>query len=167
MEESIYTLQQLLSQVKGALDDAFPLSVWVKAEIQSLSVNRSGHCYIDLIEKNMLTGALLAQARAIIWSSRYKSLAVRFSVNKNYLSSRFHKEVGITITDYINQVRIQRAANLLRSSSLSVQQVAEQCGFADGNYFTRIFKKINGMSPNEYRKLMKSPIRTDPVLKSP
>ena len=79
MEESIYTLQQLLSQVKGALDAAFPLSVWVKAEIQSLSVNRSGHCYIDLIEKNMLTGALLAQARAIIWSSRYKSLAVRFS----------------------------------------------------------------------------------------
>ena len=79
MEESIYTLQQLLSQVKGALDAAFPLSVWVKAEIQSLSVNRSGHCYIDLIEKNILTGALLAQARAIIWSSRYKSLAVRFS----------------------------------------------------------------------------------------
>ncbi|MBR5034458.1 MAG: exodeoxyribonuclease VII large subunit [Bacteroidales bacterium] len=79
MEESIYTLQQLLSQVKGALDAAFPLSVWVKAEIQSMSVNRSGHCYIDLIEKNMLTGALLAQARAIIWSSRYKSLAVRFS----------------------------------------------------------------------------------------
>lgn len=79
MEESIYTLQQLLSQVKGALDVAFPLSVWVKAEIQSLSVNRSGHCYIDLIEKNMLTGTLLAQARAIIWSSRYKSLAVRFS----------------------------------------------------------------------------------------
>ena len=79
MEESIYTLQQLLTQVRGALDAAFPVSVWVKAEIQSLSVNRSGHCYIDLIEKNMLTGALLAQARAIIWSSRYKSLAVRFS----------------------------------------------------------------------------------------
>ena len=64
MEESIYTLQQLLSQVKGALDVAFPLSVWVKAEIQSLSVNRSGHCYIDLIEKNMLTGALLALGMA-------------------------------------------------------------------------------------------------------
>lgn len=81
-----------------------------------------------------------------------ESLAVRFSVNKNYLSSRFHKEVGMTVTDYINQIRVQRASGLLRKTSLSVQQVAEQCGFADGNYFTRIFKKIQGVTPNEYRK---------------
>ena len=80
------------------------------------------------------------------------NLATRFSVNKNYLSSRFHKEVEITVTDYINQIRILRATNLLRQTSLSVQQIAEQCGFADGNYFTRIFKKIQGMTPNEYRK---------------
>ena len=78
MEETVYTLQQLLASVKGALEDAFPLSVWVKGEIQQLSVNRSGHCYIDLIEKHALTGALVAQARAIIWSNRYRSLAVRF-----------------------------------------------------------------------------------------
>jgi len=96
-----------------------------------------------------------------------ESLAVRFSVNKNYLSSRFHKEVGITVTDYINQVRIRRAADLLRSSCLSVQQVAEQCGFTDGNYFTRIFKKINGISPNEYRKSLKLPPLADPLLKKP
>ena len=81
-----------------------------------------------------------------------ESLAARFSVNKNYLSSRFHKEVGMTVTDYINQIRVQRASGLLRKTSLSVQQVAEQCGFADGNYFTRIFKKIQGVTPNEYRK---------------
>lgn len=79
MEESVYTLHQLLSGVREALDRAFPVSVWVKGEVQSLSVNRSGHCYIDLIEKNTLTGALLAQARAIIWSNRYRSLAVRFA----------------------------------------------------------------------------------------
>ncbi len=79
MEEAIYTLQQLLSQVREAVDAAFPMAVWVKGEIQGKSVNRSGHCYLNLIEKNMLTGALLAEARAIIWSSRYRSLAVRFS----------------------------------------------------------------------------------------
>ena len=67
----------------------------------------------------------------------------------------------------LKQILIQPAADLLRSSTLSVQQIAEQCGFADGNYFTRIFKKINGMSPNEYRKLLKSPIRTDPVAVNP
>ena len=94
-----------------------------------------------------------------------ESLALRFSVNKNYLSSRFHKEVGITVTDYINKVRVRQASVLLRGS-LSVQQVAEQCGFTDGNYFTRIFKKINGMSPNEYRKSLKVPSQADHVPKN-
>ena len=78
MEETVYTLQQLLTQVREAVDESFPLSVWVKGEIQGMSVNRSGHCYLNLIEKNILTGALLAEVRAIIWSSRFRSLATRF-----------------------------------------------------------------------------------------
>ena len=80
-----------------------------------------------------------------------ETLAVRFSVNKNYLSSRFHKERGMTVTDYINRIRVNRACDLLRKTSLSVQQVAEQCGFSDGNYFTRIFRKLEDVTPNEYR----------------
>ena len=80
-----------------------------------------------------------------------ETLAVRFSVNKNYLSTRFHKERGMTVTDYINRIRVNRACDLLRKTSLSVQQVAEQCGFSDGNYFTRIFRKLEDVTPNEYR----------------
>ncbi len=78
-------------------------------------------------------------------------LAARFSVNKNYLSTRFHKERGMTVTDYINRIRVNRASALLRRSSLPIQQLAEQCGFPDANYFTRIFKKLQGVTPNEYR----------------
>ena len=80
-----------------------------------------------------------------------ETLAVRFSVNKNYLSTRFHKERGMTVTDYINRILVNRACDLLRKTSLSVQQVAEQCGFSDGNYFTRIFRKLEDVTPNEYR----------------
>ena len=81
-----------------------------------------------------------------------ESLAARFSVNKNYLSARFHREAGMTVTDYINQIRVNRASALLRHSSLSIREIAEQCGFADGNYFTRIYKKVQGFTPNDYRK---------------
>ncbi|MBQ9198072.1 MAG: helix-turn-helix transcriptional regulator [Clostridia bacterium] len=79
-------------------------------------------------------------------------LATRFVINKNYLSSRFHKEVGVTVTDYINKTRIRQAEEKLAKTTLSMQAIAEQCGFSDANYFTRTFKKINGISPNEYRK---------------
>jgi len=85
-----------------------------------------------------------------------EGLAVRFSINKNYLSSRFHKEVGITVTDYINNTRIRRAEELLGKTAVGMQEVAEQCGFADANYFARIFRKIIGKTPNEYRKSLQN-----------
>ena len=85
-----------------------------------------------------------------------EGLAARFAINKNYLSSRFHKEVGMTVTEYINSIRIRRSEELLGKTALSMQGVAEQCGFSDANYFTRTFKKINGVSPNEYRKSLKT-----------
>lgn len=44
------TLYELQQQVKGTLDDAFALPVWIKAEISEITTNRSGHCYLDLIE---------------------------------------------------------------------------------------------------------------------
>ena len=91
-----------------------------------------------------------------------ESLAARFVINKNYLSSRFHKEVGMTVTDYINKTRVQRSEELLGKKTLSMQRIAEQCGFSDANYFTRIFKKINGISPNAYRKSRNPPPLSNP-----
>ena len=81
-----------------------------------------------------------------------ETLATRFSLNKNYLSSRFHREVGMTVTDYINQTRVRKAEELLTHTNLHMQEIAEQCGFADANYFSRIFRKVNGKSPLEFRK---------------
>lgn len=91
-----------------------------------------------------------------------ESLANKYAVNKNYLSSRFHKEVGMTVTDYINLTRVRRSLKLLSSTTLSMPEIAERCGFSDANYYTRIFKKIHGSTPNEYRKSLQNakPIKT-------
>ena len=85
-----------------------------------------------------------------------ESLALKYAVNKNYLSTRFHKEVGMTVTDYINLTRVRRSLKLLSGTGLSMPEIAERCGFSDANYFTRIFKKIHGTTPNEYRKSLQS-----------
>ena len=86
-----------------------------------------------------------------------ESLANKYAVNKNYLSTRFHKEVGMTVTDYINLTRVRRSLKLLSSTSLSMPEIAERCGFSDANYYTRTFKKIHGTTPNEYRKSLQIP----------
>ena len=81
-----------------------------------------------------------------------EGLSDKYSVNKNYLSTRFHKEVGMTVTDYINLTRVRRSLTLLSSTTLSMPEIAEQCGFSDANYFTRRFRMIHGITPSEYRK---------------
>ena len=83
------------------------------------------------------------------------SLAGRFVVNKNYLPTRFHQEVGMTVTAYINRTRIERSVPMLEKTSLSIQEIAESCGFSDGNYYTRVFRRLNSMTPHEYRISLK------------
>lgn len=79
-------------------------------------------------------------------------LAEANAVSTSYLSSLFHKETGKTITNYINETRINCSMLLLNTTNLSIQEVALQCGFTDANYYTRTFKKLKGMTPMAYRK---------------
>lgn len=72
---SLYELQQ---KVKSSLDDAFALPLWVKAEISEITVNRSGHCYLDLVETEAGTDTVIARCRATIWSYTFRMLKPYF-----------------------------------------------------------------------------------------
>jgi len=74
----------------------------------------------------------------------------------SYLSRLFKQETGVTITDYLINVRIEQAKNLLRSRpDLKTYEVGEQVGYPDSAYFTKLFKRIVGMTPNEYRQIVR------------
>ena len=72
------SLAQLQGRISTALAEALPLPVWVSAEVADLKINASGHCYIELIEKDEKTGTTLAQARATIWRSQVMNTIGRF-----------------------------------------------------------------------------------------
>lgn len=74
-----------------------------------------------------------------------KRFASELFLNTSYLSTLFKKEVGMTLTDYVNANRIEYAKKLLRSTLLPVQDVAAACGIPDVHYFTRLFRRITGM----------------------
>lgn len=80
------------------------------------------------------------------------TLAADFFINKHYLSRLFRAQFGITVNGYVNQVRITKAKNLLRFSDLTVEDIGIEVGIPDANYFSRAFRKIEGLSPSEYRK---------------
>lgn len=79
------------------------------------------------------------------------NLARICSVSKSYLSVLFRKETGITITEYINQTRIRESIALLNTTGMPIGDIAAHCGFPDANYFSRIFRKLQGQSPRQYR----------------
>lgn len=71
-----------------------------------------------------------------------------------YFSRKFKKETGITFKDYLNFIRNKRACQALITTDDSVTKIAADCGFGSSNYFKDIFRKMNGVSPREYRKRM-------------
>ena len=81
-----------------------------------------------------------------------KILAEYSHVTPPYLSKTFKKEVGTTVTDYITSTRIHSSLRLLTTTNLSIQEVAFYVGMEDYNYYTKIFKKMMGCPPSEYRR---------------
>ena len=78
MNDQQLTLYQLQLQVKSSLDNTFSMPVWVKAEISEITVNRSGHCYLDLVETEQGTDTVIARCRATIWSYTFRMLKPYF-----------------------------------------------------------------------------------------
>lgn len=87
------------------------------------------------------------------------SLAKIFNVNPSYLSTLFKKEVDCTLTDYVGKIRIERAKELLVSSNIQIQNIAQRCGMLDVNYFTKIFKKYTCVTPKKYREIHKEALQ--------
>lgn len=81
-----------------------------------------------------------------------KEIAADQFLSPNYLSSRFHEETGKTVSDFILEKRIKMACKLLRTTHLSVQDVAISVGIGDASYFSKQFRKIMGVSPLHYQK---------------
>ena len=79
-------------------------------------------------------------------------LAGIFHYNEKYLGRLFKRETGKTIHEYVNEKRIRRAEQLLRSTDDSIINISERVGFNNVTYFNRIFKKLHGKSPAAYRK---------------
>ncbi|HEY5562571.1 MAG TPA: response regulator [Clostridiaceae bacterium] len=81
-----------------------------------------------------------------------KELAIKFNLSPNYCSSIFKKYKNINFTDYITEIRMKAAAELLKDKNLSVEDVANTVGISDYYYFSKVFKKYWNTTPGNFRK---------------
>lgn len=80
-------------------------------------------------------------------------LSAYFYINKYYLTRIFKEQYGLSINNYIIQQRITVAKQLLRFTEKNIESICTECGINNPNYFTRAFKKVEGLTPSEYRKM--------------
>lgn len=80
------------------------------------------------------------------------SIAHKFNLSRSYLSKKFKSATGFGFKEYIINVRIKNACDMLLSTNKSITDIAFECGFNDSNYFGDAFRHIKGISPNKYRR---------------
>lgn len=98
-------------------------------------------------------------ARIMEWikANYYKSITIteiasEFGYNPDYLSSLFRKTTGMTLINYINKTRIEISKSLIANYEVSIKEAAYSCGFSDEKYYMKTFKKLEGMTPSQYKK---------------
>lgn len=79
-------------------------------------------------------------------------VADTLGVHPSHLSRTFKKELGMTLTQYINKLRIDEAKYMLDHGNISVLETALITGYSDPNYFSKVFQKLEHVTPNAYRK---------------
>lgn len=82
-------------------------------------------------------------------------LCKRFNVSPTHLRRIFKKASGLTIVDFINKRRIEASVALLEKTDMQIVDIAYTVGYESQNYYTRVFKKLMDITPNEYRKLFR------------
>jgi exodeoxyribonuclease VII large subunit len=83
MTNSTHTLFEISQRIQDALESAFPSTIWIVAEIGEINENRTGHCYLELVEKENEGEQVKAKARATIWARSYRILKPFFETSTN------------------------------------------------------------------------------------
>ena len=80
-------------------------------------------------------------------------VAQKVGISAGYLSTLFQKQLSKGFIDYLNEIRIEHACTYLQQNYLKTYEIAYKVGFNDEKYFSKVFKKMKGQSPSEYRKV--------------
>lgn len=116
---------------------------YIKTKASQTNSGRLIDCIIQYIRQNYDTNLSI------------ESLCKKFGCSRSYISHAFSVAAGKNFKDYLLELRLQHAKRLLEISTLNVTEIAFSVGFNNSNYFSTAFKKFEGKSPLEYRKLIK------------
>lgn len=122
----------LIRKVRNISDKKSSHKIWYKKLMSEA---------IDFIKNNYMSDIMLDNIAGFV------------RLTPNYFSSLFKQYTGMNVSEYLMRFRVNRAKKMLDGSKLSIKEISELVGYSDQYYFSRIFKKLEGISPKQYRCL--------------
>jgi two-component system response regulator YesN len=150
-EETLTILEELAEKSPPVNAAVFSLQDWRKwSRLLLMRLSQS------IVQRQAQEKAKMSDIAAFIEQNyqaelSLQDIAKRFFVSREYVSRKFKQEYGINITDYISGKRIDKAKLLMVNPNLRITKIAEMVGFHDEKYFSKVFKKQEGISPKAYR----------------
>ena len=132
---------ELNASIESAMKKLFPDEVFGMESEPSLSAEEVVEMIRDTIEKNYSV------------SIRISDFSDRYYFSREYLSKLFKQKYGLGIYEYLTNVRMERARELLSTSDTRIRDISLRVGFADTNYFSKAFRNYTGKTPSEFRKM--------------
>ena len=144
---SLYNMIQKCDNVKELNDLLEEIAISVASKVNSFnnkSIKLILRKAIDYLKEHYNEQVTLNEVARNIYVSTY------------YISRMFKKELGKNFVDYLNEIRIEKAKELLKDVQYKAYEIAEMVGIPDAHYFSKLFKKYVGVTPTEYREMQSS-----------
>ena len=152
-QQTLFWLQRCQKEVSQR-KNFHDLSAWLYETLSDLLDRTAG--YADARHANIIHRCIQYIGTGYAEHLTLESAARALFLSPDYLSRIFSKETGTSFNRYLNNVRITKAKELIRSGNLRLTDISQMVGYDDQSYFTKVFRRITGMSPHEYRKKVRS-----------
>lgn len=121
------------------------------AELKAAFSKTPQHRYV--VEHKLIADVLQEIRSCYMQSLSIQEIGKRCGISQGYLSNLIKQETGLTFTEHVTACRIEEANRLLRNTEKSIVEISEKVGYTDYNYFSKVYKKVCGMTPGEYRRI--------------
>lgn len=164
--ELVVLLSRAAVEGGGSLDKLLGLNYSFISELSSINkfedlcrwIVKVLDAFLDSVyeTKNIKNAKILSEAMNYIRRNYNNDLSLEkvaqsIYISPYYLSHLFKEELNITFVEYLTMVRVEEAKKLLSDPSMSILAIASEVGYEDASYFSKVFKKTTGLSPNQYR----------------
>lgn len=139
LDQCVLTLQQRFTCCYGGLPAAY-------GQLSNMLFREEARTPVVMLSKRFIDAHYGSEDLAL------QTVADKFNISPSYLSKLLRQELGYSFIDYLTQVRIRKAMQLMDDPFIKVYEVAQRVGYSSQHYFSTAFKKVTGVAPQEYRK---------------